>query len=306
MYRFTSILLSCAAAFALVLGSPAPAPAQVSIGVGLSVNVGPPALPVYVQPPCPQPNYIWTPGYWAWGPAGYFWVPGTWVLAPRPGLLWTPGYWAFAGGAYGWHPGYWGAHVGFYGGINYGFGYAGSGYVGGAWYGGAFRYNTAVTNVNTTVVRNVYVDKTVVNNTYVNNTTVNRVSYNGGPEGVRATPNPQEVAAQSEAHVPPTNAQKSHVRTASHDRNLLASVNRGTPQTAAVEKPLNRNNRPENFTPVSKEDHVAAQGHVVSKPGGANAQSYEHQNGAHPGNAHPNNQPKPQPHPAENNEKKPQ
>jgi hypothetical protein len=34
--------------------------------IGISVNIGPPALPVYIQPPCPQPNYMWTPGYWAW------------------------------------------------------------------------------------------------------------------------------------------------------------------------------------------------------------------------------------------------
>jgi WXXGXW repeat (2 copies) len=40
------------------------------IAVGISVHVAPPALPVYVQPPCPTPGYLWTPGYWAYGPAG--------------------------------------------------------------------------------------------------------------------------------------------------------------------------------------------------------------------------------------------
>src|ERR1700690_73777 len=84
--------------------------AQVSIGV--SIHVGPPALPVYVQPVCPAPGYIWTPGYWAYGPAGYFWVPGTWVMAPSVGVLWTPGYWGWGGGGYAWHSGYWGPHVG--------------------------------------------------------------------------------------------------------------------------------------------------------------------------------------------------
>src|SRR5438552_10676157 len=34
--------------------------------VGISVSVAPPLLPVYVQPPCPSPGYIWTPGYWAY------------------------------------------------------------------------------------------------------------------------------------------------------------------------------------------------------------------------------------------------
>ena len=56
--------------FALgVLALAAPAPAQVAVGV--SVHIGPPALPVYVQPVCPGPRYIWTPGYWAWGDDGY-------------------------------------------------------------------------------------------------------------------------------------------------------------------------------------------------------------------------------------------
>jgi len=92
------------------------------IGVGVSVRVGPPALPIYAQPICPGPGYMWTPGYWGWNDgAGYYWVPGTWVVAPV-GMLWTPGYWGWGGGLYAWHAGYWGPHVGFYGGINYGFG----------------------------------------------------------------------------------------------------------------------------------------------------------------------------------------
>jgi hypothetical protein len=73
----------------------------------VSVSFGPPALPVYVQPVCPGPNFIWMPGYWAWTPGwGYYWVPGTWVLAPSPGLLWTPGYWFYDAGFYRWSPGY--------------------------------------------------------------------------------------------------------------------------------------------------------------------------------------------------------
>ena len=31
--------------------------------------------------------------------------------------------------------GYWGPHVGYYGGVNYGFGYMGVGFAGGAWRG---------------------------------------------------------------------------------------------------------------------------------------------------------------------------
>jgi hypothetical protein len=71
----------------------APSVAQAQIAIGIAVNLAPPALPIYEQPPIPGPDYIWQPGFWAWnGNVGdYYWVPGTWVLAPRPGLLWTPG-----------------------------------------------------------------------------------------------------------------------------------------------------------------------------------------------------------------------
>jgi hypothetical protein len=49
----------------LVSLAPAPAKAQIAVGVGISVHVAPPAIPVYVQPPCPVEGYLWTPGYWA-------------------------------------------------------------------------------------------------------------------------------------------------------------------------------------------------------------------------------------------------
>ena len=106
-----------------------PAFSQVSI----SVDLAPPSLPVYEQPACPNDGYLWTPGYWAYGDYGYYWVPGTWVQPPEPGLLWTPGYWGWSGNNYAFYPGYWGTNVGFYGGVNYGYGYGGDGYGGGRW-----------------------------------------------------------------------------------------------------------------------------------------------------------------------------
>ena len=142
----------------------------------IAVSFGPPLLPVYAQPLCPAPGYIWTPGYWAWDPldGAYYWVPGTWVLPPTVGLLWTPGYWGFVNGAYVWYDGYWGPTVGFYGGINYGFGYPGNGYYGGEWRGREFYYNRTVNNVNVTNITNVY-NQTVPND-------INRVAYNNGPK----------------------------------------------------------------------------------------------------------------------------
>jgi len=206
-------------------------------GVFISVNFGPPALPVYEQPICPGPGYLWTPGYWAYGPDGYFWVPGTWVTAPEPGLLWTPGYWGWSEGAYLWHPGYWGPTVGFYGGINYGYGYGGRGYEGGEWRGREFYYNRNVSNVNVTNVHNTY-NTTVINNTTVNNTTVNNVSYNGGTGGTTAAATrEEEAAARSPRVVKPTTMQTQHEQAAGSNRQLLASVNQGKPAIAATAKP---------------------------------------------------------------------
>jgi hypothetical protein len=202
--------------------------------VRISVAFGPPALPVYEQPLCPGEGYIWTPGYWAWDDDydDYYWVPGTWVLAPEIGFLWTPPYWAWVDGAFVFYDGYWGPHVGFYGGVVYGFGYFGVGYVGGRWDGDRFFYNRSVNNINVTVVRNVY-NETVVNN----NVTVNRVSYNGGPGGIQARPRPEEEVAAHERHLPPVAVQAQHFQAARSDRELHASANRGKPPIAATARP---------------------------------------------------------------------
>ena len=77
-------------------------------------------------------------------------------MAPEIGFLWTPAYWGWGGDGFVFYDGYWGPHVGFYGGINYGFGYFGEGYEGGRWDGGHFFYNRSVNNVNITNIHNVY------------------------------------------------------------------------------------------------------------------------------------------------------
>jgi hypothetical protein len=177
-------------------------------------------------------GYLWTPGYWAYGDAGYYWVPGAWVAPPRVGVLWTPGYWGWNEGLYVFHAGYWGPHIGFYGGVNYGFGYGGVGFVGGEWRGGRFAYNTAVVNVNTTVIHNTYVNKTVI----VNNRTVNRTSFSGGPGGMNARPTREEMAANRENHLHPTAMQTSHEHMASTNRANFASENHGKPANAAMSR----------------------------------------------------------------------
>jgi hypothetical protein len=196
------------------------------------VTIAPPPLPVYAQPACPGPGYIWTPGYWAWDPQfGYYWVPGTWVLAPYPGWLWTPGYWGWYNGAYVWYEGYWGPVVGFYGGINYGFGYNGYGYYGGYWSHGTFFYNRSVNNINVTNITNVY------SNPAPRGFSARRVSYNGGRGGIALRPTAaQETAARQRASAPVA-AQNEHIQAARRDPGLRASVNRGRPDIAASPRP---------------------------------------------------------------------
>ena len=201
-----------------------------SAQVLLSVTVAPPALPVYTQPICPEAGYIWTPGYWSYSDdGGYFWVPGTWVEPPTVGFLWTPGYWGWNSGAYIWNAGYWGPQVGFYGGINYGFGYSGIGYAGGYWRGSNFFYNSRVNNVNVAIVHHVYQRNVVIHNTHV--------SYNGGRGGVTARPTAAQERFAREHHTGPTAAQEQHVSAARSDRNQFASANHGRPAVRATERP---------------------------------------------------------------------
>jgi hypothetical protein len=141
----------------------------------------PPPLPGEEQPALPQDGYLWTPGYWYWRDQGYFWIPGAWVRPPRVGVLWTPAYWGFAGTVFVFHPGYWGAKVGFYGGVNYGFGYFGNGYSGGHWIGNSFAYNSAVSHLNPAVAHHTYAES-------VSNQGSRGVfSYTAGPRGGAAS-----------------------------------------------------------------------------------------------------------------------
>jgi hypothetical protein len=143
----------------------------------ISAPTPPPPLPAEDQPPCPEDGDLWTPGFWVWDGVQYSWVSGVWVFPPSVGIFWTPGYWGYSGSVFVFHRGYWGPHVGYYGGINYGYGYPGTGYVGGRWVGKVFAYNSAATHLNPGV---------------------NRVSYNGGPGGTSIVPTAQErLAAQS-------------------------------------------------------------------------------------------------------------
>jgi hypothetical protein len=219
---------------------PASSHAQAVISVGFA----PPELPVYEQPYCPEPNLMWSPGYWAYDQdqGDYYWVPGTWVPAPYEGALWTPDYWDWYGGRYRFHHGYWGRHVGYYGGVNYGGGYEGVGFSGGEWRGSEFRYNTAVTRVDQNRIHSTYNDRSIVErNTIVNN---NRVAYSGGPGGVQHRPTATEQVAVHEQHTAPTSVQTQHVAAARTDKTSFAKANGGRPQNVVAAKPLGPQNHP--------------------------------------------------------------
>ncbi len=224
LFLFVSFLLAV-----ITVVAPVVSPAQVSVGI--SVTYGPPAIPIYAQPLCPGPAFIWIPGYWAWDPAvGYYWVPGMWVPAPFVGALWTPGYWGWSNGVYIWHEGYWGTTVGFYGGINYGFGYTGYGYHGGYWSGGSFYYNRTVNNINVTNITTVYSRR-------VSNVRPAGASFNGGPGGTTVRPTSEQLASFRQRRFSLTDAQRQHMEVARTDPRQRAAVNHGRPAIAATTRP---------------------------------------------------------------------
>jgi WXXGXW repeat (2 copies) len=222
-----ALMLSSASA-AMLAGT-----VQAQISVDVSVNLAPPPLPFYEQPVIPAEGYIWVPGFWAWDEtqADYYWVPGTWVEPPQPELLWTPAYWGWDEGRYRFHSGYWGREVGFYGGIDYGYGYGGEGYAGGRWDNGHFFYNRLVNNIENVRITNVYNQTVVVNNR------VNNVSFNGGNGGTTVRPTAQQETFARERHVEATPLQRQHVETASKDRALFSKQNHGEPAVAATARP---------------------------------------------------------------------
>lgn len=266
----------------LLLARPIPATAQV---VGVSIDIAPPALPTYVQPAMPDVGYIWTPGYWAYGQVGYYWVPGTWIQPPTPGVLWTPPYWAWTVSGYLFHQGYWGPHVGFYGGINYGYGYGGSGYDGGHWDHGTFTYNRTVNNFGSVHVANAY-DRTV---TVINRTAV---SYSGGTGGLRSEPTAEDRLAEHDAHVAATAQQTAHASIAANNPALAASHNNGHPAVAATSRPAEPATsaapHPAGPNTAARTNGPAGAAHPPERAAGPAAAAHpaEHAGPSAPGNVH--------------------
>lgn len=225
---------------------PPPPPLPVSnapVDEEITAQVAPPPLPAYDVPPCPEPDDIWVPGYWHWGPFGYYWVPGVWMAAPEAGLYWTPGYWGFEVGFYRFHPGYWGHHVGYYGGINYGGGYYGEGFHGGRWVGGHVEYNTAVVSVNPALVHRTYVNDTVTIHNQpmrvrdLRQPAAPAASFHG-QGGIATAPSATEQRWSSENHVRPTTQQIQHIQAAQSNPQLQHAANGGAPALLTAPRPL--------------------------------------------------------------------
>ena len=210
-------------------------PATAVHALGVAITVAPPPIPVYEQPLCPVEGYLWTPGYYEYDYdiASYYWVEGVWVPPPRVGLLWTPGYWGYLDNVYTFHTGFWGPRVGFYGGINYGYGYGGYGYYGGRWDRNVFRYNTAVTRVNANNIRNTYVDNNF------RNRAENRASFNGRGGIVASASRDERRAARAE-RLQATAVQRGardQARAAHNPGGPRNAVNREVARNAAANNP---------------------------------------------------------------------
>ena len=164
---------------------------------------------------------MWTPGYWAYGDDGYYRVRGT--IMPRMTARSGPrrtgaGPMAFTFSI----PDTGDFNVGYYGGVDYGFGYLGIGFIGGRWHGHDFEYNRAYMHVDDRRIHNVYDDRGDASRYMVARDS--RVSYSGGPGGIRHDPSPQERAAMHEQHMGRTSYQTQHVNAAMSARNSTSTA----------------------------------------------------------------------------------
>jgi hypothetical protein len=64
----------------------------------------PPQQEVIVE--SPGPEFVWTPGYWAWH-GRWVWVGGRWARPPHRHAVWVAGHWGHRGHGYVWIGGRW-------------------------------------------------------------------------------------------------------------------------------------------------------------------------------------------------------
>src|SRR6202044_485820 len=141
-------------------------------------------------------------------------------------------WWGYENNVYRLHWGFWASSIGFYGGINYGYGYTGRGYYGAYWRNNTVYYNRSITNVNVTIIHNVY-------NYQVPNNRGTRISYNGGRGGINLRPTAPELAVVHEPRIPPVSTQVQYVREAAANRaQFVKPGSRAQPATLVASRPL--------------------------------------------------------------------
>jgi hypothetical protein len=202
------------------------------LNAAAKIQTAPPPIPSYAQPAIPEDGYLWMPGFWARREdvRDYYWVPGTWVKPPREGFLWTPPYWSRVDGGFVFHAGYWAEAVGFYGGIDYGYGYTSDGYQGGRWDNGTFFYNRAANDLGSSDAAHVYEQTIAATDQSA------RASFNGGSRGTKAQPTPEQEKLAHDRHIDPTPEQQQHFEMAAKNRSLYSKLNRGEPGVAATSR----------------------------------------------------------------------
>jgi hypothetical protein len=180
--------------------------------------------------------------------------------------------------------------VGFYGGIDYGFGYSGDGYEGGRWDNGHFFYNRAVNNVDVARNHNVY-------DTPISNRNESRVSFNGGNGGIEARATSQQEAVSRQRHVPPVAAQTEHAQTARANPELRASSNHGKPPVESTTRPNavndHQNSAPARAMEPSRHADTSAPSEPRVEPQAKQPDNIQPRTGVHPNDLAPIARPEP-------------
>ena len=159
-------------------------------------------LPVYGQPICPGDGFLWTPATGRMTTASPITTgcQACWFRRRKSVSCGRRKAGGWGDGGYFFNEGYWGPTVGFYGGINYGFGYYGEGYGGGPWNNGHFFYNRSVNNINVVNIHNVY------NERELRSTTSTASAITEGQVGSRRVQQRSKLQA-NQRHIPAVAAQ---------------------------------------------------------------------------------------------------
>ena len=185
--------------------------------------------PSMSSPRPPRPTISGPPATGTGVPAGYYWIlaPGVRSLLRRP---LDPRLLGLCHNRLGFHRGFWGPHIGFYGGINYGFGYTGVGYHGGYWRGNNFYYNRSVNRVNTNITTST---------TAPSSSTTSTASPTTAAEAASPTDHGQPRSKPCAAREPRPCPLRSSTSAKQHkNRQQFYNVNRGRPAMVAAPRPI--------------------------------------------------------------------